>query len=495
MHRQFKSALIAILLDAAATVISYAVSNLGTTVIVMLYLLAVMAASYFLGFFAATLAAIGAFVAINYFFIAPRYTFEVANSESWAALLGFLLVSIVVASLVKRLQNQTKKAQKASRQDEFARLLAEKVAGIQDEIQLFKTACQLIHQSLGLPVGIALPDEHNGQFSITHQYPDGTVIFDHRAAKWCSQNAKVVGPGSGNWPEMGAWYIPCGRMPGDFPVFIVMNVTSKIYDEEIDHLRDLQDQISNNYQRLRNERYVKNAEQRVQEEVMQNALLASVSHDMRTPLTAILGATTTLLSQRAVLSADAQIRLLESVNSEVKHLVDTTENILSLSRLESIMKYGLPMDWQSLEEIIGAVFERYRTRNLQHELRSDVPQDLPLIKADAALLSQALANLIDNALAVHTENEPVLISVKNDVETISLCVLDRGAGFPEGFSVEDIRKFHRAGAKGKGVGLGLSIVKVIAQLHEAELCINRREGGGTNMEMIFPVRQFGVVND
>jgi two-component system sensor histidine kinase KdpD len=484
LQRQFQRIGISILLISATTLAGFFIAKLGTTEIVMLYLLAVIATSYFLGYFAAIFAAIGSFLAINFFFIEPRYTFEVANPESWAALLGFLTVSVVVASLVKRLQNQTHQAENARRQAEFAREMAENLAALHDEGELLDAGCRLIHHATSQPTGIALPQMHGDGFSLACQYPAGAVKLDQRAAKWCSQNGQVIGPGSNNWPEYGAWVMPFGRMPGLSPVLVVMNGTAE--QGEVTYLRGLLDQLAMAYQRVRNERRAKDAERIAQEESIQNALLASVSHDMRTPLTAILGATTTLLEQHEALSEIEQGRLLQSVAAEARYLANATENILSLTKLESSGNRDVVLDWQSPEEIVGAVLNRFRTRTLSHEIRSSVPQDIPLIRADAMLLSQALGNLIENALSVHHGSEPILVGAELRDSRVALYVKDRGGGFPQNFRAEDIRKFQRMNVHGKGMGLGLSIVQVIARLHKAELHIEQREGGGTCVALVFP---------
>ena len=457
----------------------------------MLYLLAVIAASYFLGFPAAILAAIGSFLAINFFFIEPRYTFEVANSESWAALIGFLAVSIVVASLVKRLQSQTDKAEAARVRAEFSRELAEQLAILHTENEVLDTGCRLVHKAMALPAGIAVPDSSGEVFILAHQYPAETVLLDRRAAKWCCKNGKTIGPRTDNWPESGIWLMPFGRLPGTYPVLIVMKGAVEADESEVTFLRGLLDQIAAAYLRVQNEGRAKDAERRAQEESVQSALLASVSHDMRTPLTSILGATTTLLSHRAALDETEQIQLLESVNAEARHLAKTTENILSLTRLESGVSLGETLDWQSPEEIVGAVLRRYQTRSLPHQLRSRVPRNVPLIRADAILLAQALGNLIDNALAVHGGTEPIWVAVQLQDGSIALSVEDRGNGFPDDFRAEDIRKFQRMNPYGKGMGLGLAIVQAIARLHQAELRIMRREGGGTSVAIIFPASVAG----
>lgn len=483
MQRQFHRIAISVLLIAATTLAGFFVARLGTTEIVMLYLLAVIATSYFLGYLAAIFAAIGSFLAINFFFIEPRYTFEVANPESWAALLGFLTVSVVVASLVKRLQDQTHQAENARQHAEFAREMAENLAALHDEGELLDAGCRLIHRATSQPTGIALPRMKGEGFSLACQYPAGTVKLDQRAAKWCSQNGRVIGPGSINWPEYGAWVMPFGRMPGLSPVLVVMNGTAE--QGEVTYLRGLLDQLATAYQRVRNERRAKDAERIAQEESIQNALLASVSHDMRTPLTAILGATTTLLEQREALSEVEQGRLLQSVAVEARYLASATENILSLTKLESSGSREVVLDWQSPEEIVGAVLSRFRTRKLVHDMRSSVPQDIPLIRADAVLLSQALGNLIDNALSVHHGSDPILVGAELRDSRVALYVKDRGVGFPKNFRAEDVRKFQRMNVHGKGMGLGLSIVQVIARLHQAEFHIEKREGGGTCVALVF----------
>ncbi len=275
------------------------------------------------------------------------------------------------------------------------------------------------------------------------------------------------------------------------PVLVVMKGSVEAEEDEIIFLRGLVDQLATAYQRVLNERRAREAERSAREESIRNSLLASVSHDMRTPLTAMLGAATALLSQRSRLAEEEQQKLLESIKAEARYLANTTENILSLTRLEAGDGVCFAPDWQSPEEIVGEVLSRYRTRNLAYELRSRVPPEVPLIKADAVLLSQALGNLIDNALAAHRGDEPIWVGVEDAKAGVILYVEDRGGGFPDNFCADDIRKFQRMEGAGKGMGLGLSIVQAIARLHHAELQISRREGGGARVALAFPAMAAG----
>lgn len=481
---------IAVLLVAVVTAASSTIADFSLTSTVMLYLLAVTAASYFLGFSAALFAAFGSFCAINYFFIEPRHTFDVANQESWVVLLGFMVISVVVASLVRRLQTQMLRAELARKRAELARALSEQLAEAKDIESTLRSGCRLIYEAVQLPVGIAMPDMDGNVIALAQQFPvHENITLDQRAVKWCFQNARMMGPGSGNWPELKMWLLPFERLPGIFPVLVVMNTQAVVEEDTLMFLRGLLDQMATAYQRVCNERRAREAENQAQRDAVQNALLASISHDMRTPLTALLGAATALLEQRSALDENEQLRLLISVRAEAQHLANTTENILALSRLELSQERGLRLDWQSPEEIVGAVLQRYQHRPLPHELRSEVPSSTMLIRADAGLLTQALGNLIDNALQVHRGAKPIFVGVTESDAAIALYVSDRGIGFPPDFRLEHIRKFQRFDTHSKGMGLGLVIVQAIAQLHQAQLKISKREGGGTTVAMIFPARQ------
>lgn len=487
--RQILNACVASSLIAGACLVAYKIDGAALTDAVMLSLLAVVAVAYYFGIAIAVLAAVEAFLSINYFFIDPRFTFEVANAESWFVLFGFLVVSMVIASLMRRLQNQKARAEQAQHQAELARELAEKLAQAQSEQEVLETGCSLIQRAVMRPVAVAVPGASENQFELIQ--PEQAMLqgVSPQAILWCCHNARMSGPGTGNWPDSGMWMLPFERLPGRFPVLIIK--ADKENDGELTYLRDLLGLLAGAYQRIRQETRAQQAEARVQREAMQNALLASVSHDMRTPLTAIRGAATTLLEQRSQLQEQECADLLKSIDAEAQYLARATENILLLSRLESEKGQQLALDWQAPEEIVGAVLQRYRQRVLVHALRSDVQDNVPLIKGDAMLLSQALGNLIDNALQAHCGSEPILIGVAAQDGRAVLCVQDRGEGFPANFDVTQIRKFQHINSRSKGMGLGLAIVQTIAQLHSATLQLAPRKGGGTRAALIFPAQEPG----
>lgn len=482
MHRHKKLAGILLLTIAVSSVALLNQAALGITAVVMLYLLVVLAGAYYLQAPQAIGLALLTVLLINFLFVEPRYTFRIANVESWGALIGFLMVSLVVTSLMRRLQGRTKEAETARSEAQFARTLAERLAQESQPRALLYEAARLLQGQLSAAVCIVRTEDHNLE-TIPH---DTACRPDPGAVVWVMKNARSLGPGTDNWSDAGYLMMPFSRLPGHDPVLVCD--LAEVDEHQLVVLRNLCDQVSLAYQRAVSACRAQQAELQARTEAMQNALLASLSHDMRTPLTAILGAASALESQEAEFDAAVRAQMLTSIRTEADYLCRATENILSLARLNALGSQGLVMDWQSPEEIVGSTLARYRIRESSCDLRAHIASDA-LIRADAGLLSQALANLLDNALVMHSGPEPLLVSVRQQADCLTIAVADRGPGFPPDFDPGSLQKFrHR---HGRGFGLGLVIVHTIATLHDARLVFAARQGGGTEVGLCFPIVQHG----
>lgn len=439
-----------------------AYGTLGVAGAIPLFLLPVLAAAYLLGFWPSVVASIAAFLALNYFFIEPRFTFEVAQAQFWPALVGLLLVSLVVSSLVRQLKAQTQSALRAAVQSQSARHLAESLAGILEVREVLRASCAVLRQTTGLQVA-AVHTPAGGGLETLAEAP--APAFDPRACRWAIDTGKMAGPGTGNWPQAGCWIVPLDRLPGGPGALVFGSPEREPPDVEVAHLRGLVDQICVACQRAITLEHSETALRQAREEAIRNALLASIAHDMRTPLTAILGAATSLQRQWARLDDEQRTGLLASLGAEAQHLSSTTENALALGRLQAGAPVGL--EWQSLEEIVGVTLARYRARWEPAALRADVQATGRLIRGDASLLAQALSNLIDNALAVQPAGEPVVVRVREDGDDLLLSVRDGGPGFPSGFAVRPLGSLWAGAPDGRGHGLGLMIVQAIAAAHGA----------------------------
>ncbi|ROH84455.1 DUF4118 domain-containing protein [Pseudomethylobacillus aquaticus] len=486
MRAAWLDALFILVLLALVTWLAHAqFAVLGMATSLMLYLAVMLLAACRLPLWPALGMAVIASITINYFLIDPRYTFAVADLASWAALAGFLLLALVVTSLVRRLRQQTQQAEAARAQAELARQLADHLALCDDAQAMLRSSTALLRLHTGLPMQM-LRLQLDGTLSSLE--PTGEPITVNPAAvRWVMQNGKALGPGTANWPEAESSLLPLLQLPSEAPVLWLPPSTAA--SDWLPQLRSLLGQIGLAYQRLNTQAEARALERKAEREALHNTLLSSLSHDMRTPLTAILGASSTLLYQADALDAAAQQRLLQAIRSEALYLDDATDNILGLVRLGQADR-SITLDWQSAEEIVADVLARYRQRVTTVELQAEVGSEL-LIRADARLLTQALANLIDNALVQHQGSAPLLIQAYRLDGRVRLAVADRGPGFPAGFSVNSIERFAQPlqpgrVRQGRGFGLGLAIVQAIAGLHQAELCITARDGGGSVVSLVFP---------
>jgi two-component system sensor histidine kinase KdpD len=425
---------------------------------------------------------IGSFLLMNYLFIEPRFTFVVGDFRAWVALLGFLIVSLTISSLLKRLRAETEKTLSANNRILFSRDLVEEITSTNDIEEMLHATCRILHEGLQTSVGIAQM-QTDGSYVITHGRVPLKTNAD--ALLWAAQTGKAIGPHTGNWQSYAAWIIPFDNLPGQHPVLIIDGAdTSSTGQETLSDLRMHADHIHAVYQRLLHSEQAHKAELMAQEESIQNALLASISHDMRTPLTSIIGAATTLREQGSNLPPSHYAEMLDMVISEAGHLSASTENILCMVQLESSQNRVLTMDWQSPEELVGIVLARYQKRQLNTAIKPGIHSNA-LIRANAMLVTQALANLIDNALATHRGEEPIMVEVHEVQGTVMITVADRGEGFPQGFTSEKVGKFRRLTKTGKGFGLGLAIVQSIMQKHHGQLHISTREGGGSKVSLHF----------
>jgi two-component system sensor histidine kinase KdpD len=235
--------------------------------------------------------------------------------------------------------------------------------------------------------------------------------------------------------------------------------------------------------RLRLTAAMRTTQAEVERQQLQGTLLAAVSHDLRTPLAAIVGAASSLRSQRDRLSAPVQDRLLASIEDEANYLATLSENTLQLVRLSSA-PLAIRRDWESIEEVIGAVLGRVRQHDPSRRITSRVPAGLPLVRADPVLLSQLLCNLLDNALKY--SDGPVDLVVAADESELRIAVKDRGPGI-----ADDARLFEpfMRGDHGDrhGAGLGLAVCRAIAVAHGGQLGVRRRRGGGSSFCLRLPL--------
>jgi two-component system, OmpR family, sensor histidine kinase KdpD len=218
-----------------------------------------------------------------------------------------------------------------------------------------------------------------------------------------------------------------------------------------------------------------------------NALLSAVSHDLKTPLTGIMGAASGLLEDKGSLNAEDRIQLSQSIYNEAERLKHLVQNLLDMTRLEAgTLKPN--KEWQSMEELVGVALNRLKSRLTHHPLTLSLEPNLPLAFVDGLLVELLLLNLLENAIHHTPANTQIRLSVKEMSDSIELKVSDRGPGLKPGEEKSIFEKFIQGyHSGGKGAGLGLSICQGIVKTHEGSIEAANQEGGGAVFTVRLPI--------
>ena len=212
-------------------------------------------------------------------------------------------------------------------------------------------------------------------------------------------------------------------------------------------------------------------------ESARNTLLASLSHDLRTPLAGIVGSASALRSQGAQMTQVQRDKLLENLEGEAQDLTLMADNILQIARL-SQPQAEVALQWESIEDVLGAAVARMRRRWPQASIQLKAPSGLPPVRAEAGLLAQAVANLVDNAARHGGEPPHVVVQAGRSRDGVFVAVRDFGAGLPQGDPSELFARWRRGeGRLAGGSGLGLAICQLAAEAHGGSVAARRCEPG------------------
>ena len=473
-------AVVALLLGAATLAATWLDGEVSITSQAMLYLLAVVIASYRLGWRESTLCAVAAVTAFNFFFVPPRWTLAVEHHEHFIALAVMLAVGLTITRLASSLRRESMQAQRNARRAHQLQSVAAQIALVDTLAALLQLGREALLQEFA-EVSLIMTSADGDEASDPAELPQA----QHEGLRCCITEAAVLGPGTGRWPGLDAWFLPLGGKGRVIGAACVQPVRASDVDGR-EHAQALCALLGEGLWHLRLAASVQAAQAQAQRQQIQGTLLAAVSHDLRTPLAAIVGAASALRSQRDRLDAAEQDRLLGSIESEAAYLSAVTENTLHLVRLAD---QALPLrrDWEAMEEVVGTVLARLRQRDPSRRIRSRVAAGLPLVRADAVLLAQLLANLLDNAL--NYSDDTVDLTVERQGDELLVAVKDRGPGVAPQDEARLFEPFVRGdNPHGRhGAGLGLAVCRAIAQAHGGRLTLRRRSGGGTSFCLALPI--------
>ncbi len=446
----------------------------------MIYMLAVVVASYRLRWQQSLACAIAAVSTFNFFFVPPRLTFEVESQEHLITLFVMLLVALVISQLAARLRHEAESAHRNMLRASQLQELASQLSLAKSKEQVSSLGQSALKSAFEGPCVMSLCRNEGDELDV----PTGLSSNDMDGMRCCMLENAVLGPGTGRWPGLNAWFIPLGTKPNiSGAVCIRPAGPDDLAGRE--HAQALCALLAQALQRLRLTDTMQASQMEAQRQQLQSTYLAAISHDLRTPLAAIVGAATALQTQGDKLDPAEQGRLLGSIVNEGIYISTITENTLQLVRLANAPE-EIKRDWESMEEIVGAVLGRVRQRDTTRRVKFKVPEGLPLIQADPVLLAQLMTNLLDNALKYSTEDIDLNVTVDNN--TLQLVVKDRGEAIPKEKYASIFEPYSRSDLSGqRGAGLGLALCRAIAAAHGGDITVRRRSGGGNSFTFSMPL--------
>jgi two-component system sensor histidine kinase KdpD len=309
-------------------------------------------------------------------------------------------------------------------------------------------------------------------------------------AQWVYEHAQLAGLGTDTLAGSKALYLPLIAGRGTVGVLGVKPAQPRrfVAPEQLHLLETFASQAALALERAELAHAAQQAQIQVETERLRNSLLSSVSHDLRTPLSVITGALSSLREEGATLAPPTRGELIDTAYDEANRLNRLVGNLLEMTRIEA-GAVQVRKEWQPLEEVIGAALTRLERQLADRPLSTALPQDLPLVPLDSVLIEQVLVNLIENAIKYAPPARPIDITASATASAVTVTVADRGPGLPVGDEERIFEKFYRVAAANvpSGVGLGLTICRGIVEAHGGRIWAENRAGGGTCFMFTLPL--------
>jgi two-component system sensor histidine kinase KdpD len=459
--------------------------------VVMLYLLAILVASFRFGRGPAIMAAALSVATYDFFFVPPFYTFSIEHARHVMTFAMMFGLGLVVSNLAARLKRQEQ--QSRVREEHTAALfaLSRELVGVPSAAAAAEIAS---HHAAAVFDGsaVVLLCDRSGKLSLPEAgaAAAGLGPAELEAARWANENGRPAGAGTEIFPAARVASIPLAVGLVPLGLLVLTDPAPGVMDSEHrDFLEVFARQIAFGIERVRLAEEAKAATLRATSEAMRSSLLSAISHDLRSPLAAITGAATALRDDPQRLGPEQRAELIDTVCTEAERMERLIANVLDMVRIES---GGMAphRDWVPLEEVLGSALVRLDAKLQSREVRIDLPEGLPLVPVDPVLFEQVFVNLLDNAVKYTPPGSPIEIDARASDRELQIQVADRGAGIPPDERERVFEKFHRGGhAGGGGVGLGLPICRGIVQAHGGTIVAGGREGGGTVFRIRLPLTE------
>jgi len=460
---------------AAVTVLSIPLAaRFDRSNIVAIYILTVVLVAVRFGRGAAALAAVLSVCSFDFFFVPPRFSFAVSDVQYVLTFFIMLTVGLITGQLTAGLLYE----------------IARDLSGAVQIDQVVRISDESIERTFRASAALLLPSAA-GPLAVTSTRKDNELEVDLGIAQWAFDKGQPAGYGTDTLPGTEVLYIPLRAPTHARGVLAVKARNRRLL--RIPEQRQLLDTfaalIAIALERVHYVEVAQDALVRMESERLRNSLLAALSHDLRTPLTVLVGLAESLTLTKPALSPE-QVESATAIQDEARRMSTLVSNLLDMARIES-GEVKLNLQWQPLEEVVGSALNATRGMLKRHPIEVNLPRDLPLVRIDALLIERVLVNLLENASKYTPPGSKIVLAAEVVADRLSVSVSDNGPGLSVGREEAVFQKFTRGERESAtpGVGLGLAICRAIIESHQGKIVATHRPGGGARFTFTLPLGQ------
>ena len=459
--------------------------------IAMLFLLVVVLVAVRLGRGASVVATCVGVACFDFFFVQPRFSFAVSDLQYIVTFGVMLAVGLITGHLTAGLRFQAHVAAHRERRSRALYEFARELSGALQTEQIFDTTRAAIGRTFGARALLLVPDAEDRLIAPAPAAdPDPVQIApDLGIAQWSYDHAESAGLGTDTLPASALFYLPLVAPMRTRGVLAIAPEQQRwiMIPEQRQQLDTFAALAAIALERVHYIEVAQGALVSMETERLRNSLLAALSHDLRTPLTLLVGLSETLARSRPPL-VPAQLEMAQQLQSEALRMNALVANLLDMARLQS-GDIKLQLEWQALEEAVGAALRLCARPLEQHRVSTSIAHDFPLIRFDAVLLERVLCNLLENAAKYTPPGSHIHIDAVTRGDKAILTVADDGPGVPAGREEAMFEKFTRGERESarSGVGLGLAICRAIVDAHGGSIGYQRSTLGGAAFVITLPL--------
>lgn len=471
------------------TVIAYPVyPNFDPVNIVMIYLLGTTLAALRLGRGPSALTAIANTIAFDYFFVPPRYSFYIAETQYLFTMGVMLGVALVIANLMVSVRRQTIAAAERERRTSLLYAVSRELTAAPDAPAVANVAARHVVAAVDGVASLLCVDEH-GRLIETEPSRGAIPDVDLELGQQALDQERAHGLGTSPSESSRSIYLPLAVRGRKLGVLIAHpRDPERLGLEQREFLEALGAQVALALERVRLTEVAADSRAAAERAALRNTLLASISHDLRGPLSVIAGAGSLVAQANSSLDRHRRTTLGQLIEEKARDMTDLLSNVLELMKLET-SNAPLSAEWHSIDDLLGTAVRNIEYRLGDRQLTTAIPPDLPMICVDGRLIVQLFSNLLENATKHTQPATSITVRAASRGRTIVLTIEDNGPGFGARQPERLFEKFERGQAEGhvSGVGLGLAICRAIVLLHGGSIRAANRPEGGARFEIELPI--------